>query len=372
MFAVLKTNEPRIALACSGLGDVRRGYERYFEELYLLMRGELPAVLFRGGEKGPGIRVPRISRKSTFSRIFTSWDSKYKFEVLSFGVALLPPLLLARFDLLHFSDYSLGAVGRLPKWLFKPALLFTNGAPCSPETYSRFDYIHLVNPVNYHEALSYGIPENRLFMIPHGVDTERFQPVALDARERLREAYGIPLEDFVVLSVGYMGEGSHKRLHWLIQEVAEVNGGVFLFLVGEQDRSSRRISQLAEKKLGRKVKIMTLPDNAISDAYNLADLFVLCSLREAFGIVIIEAMASGLPVVVHDDAIMRWIVGDGGSVVDMAQQSGLVREVRFYMDNDTVRQRRGRNARKRACQEFSWIALQPRYLAMYRICCNSR
>lgn len=371
MFTDSSTHDPKIAIACSGLGAVRRGYERYFEELYHLVRGEISAVLFKGGPDGPGVRLPNASRKSSFSKIFRSWDSRYEFEVLTFGAALLLPLLFARFDLLHFADYSLGAYRRLPKWLSRPALLFTNGAPCPPRAYSEFDYIHLVNPVAYREALNYGISENRLFMIPHGVDTERFEPVNTDTKKELRRTYGIPLDDFVVLSVGHMGEGSHKRLRWIIQEIGEVGEGVFLLLVGEQDQTSRGIPQLAKRKLGRRVKVMTLPENAISDAYSQADLFVLASLREAFGIVIIEAMASGLPAITHDATIMRWIVADGGSTVDMTQRSKLADEVRFYMGNETVRRRRALRARTRALKKFSWIALRPKYLEMYRACCRT-
>ncbi len=371
MFAVLKTNEPRIALACSGLGDVRRGYERYFEELYLLMRGELPAVLFRGGEKGPGIRVPRISRKSTFSRIFASWDSKYKFEVLSFGVALLPPLLLARFDLLHFSDYSLGALGRLPKWLFKPALLFTNGTQCSPEAYSEFDYIHLVNPINHREALDYGIPEDHLFMIPHGVDTEKFRPVDPATKKRLRTEYQMPQDDFVVVSVGYMGKGSVKRFHWVIQETASIKQAPFLVLAGEQDDSTPILMEYARKRLGKRVRSLTLPMEEIPDLYALADLFVLGSLREGFGIVLIEAMASGLPVITHENPVIRWVVEDSGSIVNMTEKSNLAHEIEFYMENSALLRENGQTCRRRVVERFSWKLLKPQYLEMYRKCLES-
>ncbi len=371
MLSPKTTDEPRIALACSGLGEVRRGYERYFEELYLLTRRDIPAVLFKGGLNGPGIRLPLLSRKSHLSRIFGSWDSRYKLEVLSFGAALIPSVMLGRFDLLHFADYSLGSLGRLPKWLFRPAILYTNGSQCSPEAYSRFDYVHLVNPVNYLEALSSGIPEDRLFMIPHGVDVGNFRPVTAEAREELRDAYHIPTDDFVVVSVGYMGEDSVKRFQRVILETAGVDRDPFLVLVGEQDRSTASLIEYAHRKLGKRVRIMSLPIGDMPNLYSLADLFVLGSLREAFGIVLIEAMASELPVVAHDHPVIRWVVGDGGSIVDMTEKTNLAQEIQYYMDNSEARKTRGKTARRRAIERFSWENLKPHYLEMYRTCLGS-
>ncbi len=369
--AISGRDEPRIALACSGLGEVRRGYERYFEELYLLTREEISIVLFKGGPRGPGIRLPRLGRKSFVSGIFGNGDSRYRLEVLSFGAAMLPSILLARCDLLHFSDYSLGALGRLPKWVFKPALLFTNGTQCTPEAYAGFDFIHLVNPMNYREAVQHGIPEDRLFMIPHGVDTDKFKPADSATEESLRRAYQIPQDDFVVVSVGYMGEGSIKRFQWVINEAASLARTPFLLLAGEQDDSTPILLEYARKKLGRGFKSLTLPLEEIPDLYALADLFVLGSLREGFGIVLIEAMASGLPVIAHKDPVIEWVVGDSGSIVNMSEKSSLANEIESYMEDLTLLRKDGWTARRRAVERFSWKLLKPQYLGMYRKCWES-
>lgn len=368
--AGMTDRSPKVALACSGLGEIRRGYERSFEELYRLIHNEIDVVLFKGGHAGAGVQLFRPSRKSPLAAFLgkVAGRSATKVEVLSFAALLIPAMVVGRFDLLHFANVEIVPYAIVPKHILRPNLLFTSGGSFGPRTYSRIDYIHLLNPFDHQRALEFGIPKERLFMIPRGVDVERFKPVDADTKRILRLKHGIPTDAFVVVSVGHLGQRSVKRAPWLIDEVARLGKEIFLLLVGDQDRTTVAIARHCEERLGDRFRLLTMPPEVVPEAYAAADLFALASLREAFGNVFIEAMCSGIPVVAHDHPTIRWVVGDGGSIIDMERPGQLTDEIQFYVDNPSTLRERGNRGRNIVLERFDYESLKPRYLDMYRRC----
>ncbi len=358
----------RIALSCSGLGAVMRGSERHYLGLYETLRGELPLTLFHGGRDAPGTRLPLIPRSSAIVRPLPT-DARLAVEVWSFGVPLLAALRRGRFDLVNLSDMRMAKVRKyLPRALVPAKFLYTNGSETPPWITASFDFLHCVTPTDYEAALAYGIPRERVFLIPYAVDVQAFRPADADRRRALREQYGIPQDAFVVASSGFLSVGSHKRPRWVIQEAAQAGPDVVLFFAGEQDASAATLKREAAERMGARAVFARLPLDRAAEAYHVADVFVLGSLHEAFGIVVIEAMACGLPVIVHDFPSLRWIAGDAGSVVDMAAPGALAREIAFYQDHPEERRARGELARRQAVERFSWEALTPAYRDMFRRC----
>ncbi len=357
-----------IALACVGIGDVLRGAEQHYLDVYANLRDELSLTLFQGGRGGPGTRLPRIPRSSWLLRPLSP-ANRLVAEFFSFVPGLLLALKKGRFDLVNLSDIRMAKPRRyLPRWLLGSKVLFTNATEAPPWIEEAFDFVHVTTPTHYDAAIAHGIPKERVFLIPHGVDSHSFAPADAETRRRLRERYGIPPDAFVVASVGFLGAASHKRPEWVIQEAAAARSDVFLFLAGERDGSTADLERRARDRLGSRVLLTRLPPGEAAQAYHLADLFVLGSLHEGFGIVVIEAMACGLPVVVHDFPSLRWIAGDSGSVVDMTAPGALAREITFYRDHPDARTQKGERARADAVSRFSWEALKPAYRDMFRKC----
>ncbi len=100
------------------------------------------------------------------------------------------------------------------------------------------------------------------------------------------------------------------------------------------------------------------------DYYRSADVFTLGSTWEAFGKVVVEAMSHGLPCVVHDGPIQRWMLGPHGVFGDLTTEGELARLVTPFCRGE--RSESAMRARHRdAYDRFSWDRLTPRYVELF-------
>lgn len=143
---------------------------------------------------------------------------------------------------------------------------------------------------------AYDVPEEKIAVIYNGVDAELFHPRnRARARQKIKRQWGIPLEAPVVL---FVGSGfQRKGLDWLLNSWASPRlAGIYLLVVGE-DAQRSRYSSWAEKQAKERIVFAGRQDE-VENYYGAADLLVLPALQEAFGNVVLESLASGLPVVV--------------------------------------------------------------------------
>ncbi len=155
----------------------------------------------------------------------------------------------------------------------------------------------------------------RSALVPNGIDLDRFSPGPGD-----RAALGLPTGVPIVLMVSALIES--KRVDAAVRAVAALDG-VHLVVAGDGiDRG--RIEALAATLLPGRFHRLTLPFEQMPLLYRSADAFLHTTLAESFGNVYIEALATGLPVVAHDSAITRWIVGASDLLVDTERHDGLV------------------------------------------------
>lgn len=139
---------------------------------------------------------------------------------------------------------------------------------------------------------AYGLPEEKIVVIHNGVDHERFHPRRrFEGGRRIREKLGIPLDIPVVLFVGtgFRRKGLDRLLYLWHSPALR---GIFLLVVGNDARLS-----YYRNRWNRSGVFFVGPQSAVEDYYGASDLLVLPSIQEAFGNVVLEALASGLPVV---------------------------------------------------------------------------
>src|SRR5262249_19143298 len=104
--------------------------------------------------------------------------------------------------------------------------------------------------------------------------------------------------------------------------------------------------------------------------YRAADVFVLGSLFEMLGIVLLEAAATGLPCLVHRHPILEWVIGPGGQAIDMAAPGELATALAGLCDEAGARAALGQAARDHCRVNFGRDAVVDRIVAYYRFVHN--
>lgn len=187
-----------------------------------------------------------------------------------------------------------------------------------------------------------GIPAEKLAVVPYGVDLSLFSPLSASIP---------PRDGFRVLFVGQIGQ--RKGISYLLKAYDLFRGnGTSLTLVGNFYGSQEPLRRY--RKLFQHVS--NVPRERLADFYRRADVFVFPSLLEGMGLVVLEAMASGLPVIVTPNGPGD-IVRDGvdGFVVPTRDVDAIADRLDYFQANPEVRKQMGVNARERAL-EFTWEA----------------
>jgi len=193
------------------------------------------------------------------------------------------------------------------------------------------------------------------------VNSNRFSPKVRSFRNTIRQELGIPDEAKVILTAAALNRG-HKRIDYLIREVARLPVSFWLVAAGQRMEETAHLEEEAKNLLPGRYRLFSWPQEKMHLLYGAADIFALASLHEGFGLVTIEAMASGLPVIIHKGPEFRWIAGDSNVMcIDMAKDGELGLAVRDVDSRKYIS-----NARESAVKRFSWESLVPQYLEMYQ------
>lgn len=165
------------------------------------------------------------------------------------------------------------------------------------------------------EALKEEKITTTMMYLPNGVPRPQHPEGAAQARLAIRQRYGLP--EKVVLHVGRLSP--EKRIDHLLRAVAFLPDDAALLIVGDgPDR--KRLEQLAKAlNIDRRVFFIGFIPNAellTSGIYAAADAFATASTMESQGMVLVEAMAHGLPIVAVNVGAIPEVVGAAGSIVD--------------------------------------------------------
>ena len=210
----------------------------------------------------------------------------------------------------------------------------------------------------------YEIPEERIVVIPNGVDTVRFGPANRSIhREAMRRASGIAPEEIVAVLPAH--EFRRKGLPVLIESMRRLEGSVRLIVVGRDDPRPF-LSTIRAHGLEERIRFVG-DSPEIERWYAAADLMLLPTVFEAFGLVITEAMASGLPVVTSRDAGAAELIADGEEGLlldDPTDAEEVTAAIRRLLDDPGLRERIGAAARGKV-EFYSWDRIAQMTLDVY-------
>lgn len=375
------TQRVRVHFPCTGLGRQQRGFETFTRECAAALRDDprLEITVFGGG--GPLAaaderRVPNLARDGAAARLLGEMTRRdpYFVEQVSFFAGFLPRLVTGRPDVVYFADLNLGNAcwhwRRISGQRFR--LLFYNGG-ATTRPFTRCDLVQQVSPEHLGAALARGEPPEKQVLLPHGVTVPaHFSPVTAGERAQIRAALGLPGGRPTLLSVGMLDLGV-KRMDYLIREVAALGEDrPFLLIAGASSPESAAVEHVARELLGADgFCARAFPHEMMPSVYRSADAFALASLREGFGLAIVEAMGAGLPCAVHDTENTAYLTGPHAFRGDLRAAGAMVPLLAAALagagDEAAMR---ARHAWVR--ERFSWDVLRGRYAELLRACAEGR
>jgi glycosyltransferase involved in cell wall biosynthesis len=208
----------------------------------------------------------------------------------------------------------------------------------------------------------YGVPSKRIAVVPEPIDLEDWQG-------RFARAPRRPSERPTILSVARMYP--RKRLEDLLEAVALLCRrlpDVRLSIVGDGPDRDRLLRRYATLGLGEAVVFLgEVSRSRLAEEYANADCFCLPSVQEGFGIVFLEAMAAGLPIVACRAAAVPEVVPDGvvGRLVEPRRPERLADALEEILTDSRRRKEYGEAGRRRAA-EFSAPRVAQRFLEAVR------
>lgn len=383
----------KIAIASSGLGHVARGIEAWALSLARGLKAAggsadcgLEVRLFAAAppasEPGSPVKtevLPCLKRGSLVARGLVriapafAWrwglTAPYAIEQISFARSMIKKLRREPVDIVHTQDVILARrlTAAARRGAIKTEVILAHGTDESADALQDIPWIQHLAPA-HRDALGASLKARGQFVIPNFVASDTFTPPSSTEKERCRLKFGI---DRDALVVGYSGaiKSTHKRFNVLIDEVARLAEGgnkVFLLAAGASERDTPELLNYARSRIPGQHRIgLNVPFGEMPDLYRAMDVYVHPAPAEFFGICLLEAMACGVPVVVHRAPVLEWIAGDGGWIADVCCP-GFLSEITRQSGFEEDLVCKGRAARQRVTTTFAWDAVCPAFVQMYR------
>jgi UDP-glucose:(heptosyl)LPS alpha-1,3-glucosyltransferase len=205
------------------------------------------------------------------------------------------------------------------------------------------------------------VPDERIVIIPNGINLDRFDPSNANSRAEIRRSLGIAEDVPVLLFVG--NQFRLKGLEFAIRALAEMKTQAVLLVVGSDTVTP--FKRLAEKRGVSDRVIFAGSRSDLPRIYPAADALVLPTLYETFALVCLEAMASGLPVLASPVGGIEDYLRDGvnGFHIQRNPSHIAVKLDRILTDRDL--HARIREEGLATAAHYAWEKIAKQYLSLF-------
>jgi len=218
--------------------------------------------------------------------------------------------------------------------------------------YDETDYIIVLSNFVKQGFIKEGIDPNKLLSVSLGIDVRRFKRIAKKDK---------------IFRIIYCGGLSHRKgIVYLLEAIASLKiRDIELWLIGNVDIGMKRI---LNKYDGFYRHIGFVPNSELYKYYSQGSIFVLPSLEESFGRVIIEAMACGLPAIVTTNTAAGDVVRENvdGFVIPIRDVNALKEKILYLYENPAICSQMGENAMRRVRDEFTLDAFADRMIDAFK------
>lgn len=229
---------------------------------------------------------------------------------------------------------------------------------------------------------SNGFQNDQVVVLPNSVDTEIFHPLSsINERIALREKHQLPLDAIILIFVGSLiyRKGVDILLDGFIDISKQIKQATLL-LVGPCRKDENPsldeafIADLRDKaeklNIGSKVIFYGIQNDReiLSELYRSSDIFTFLSRQEGLGNVVLEAMASGLPIVVSDLPVLKNIVShrETGLLVPVADPQSFAELVLELISDSTLQEELRNNSREFIIRHHSFSNWQHQITRLYK------
>jgi glycosyltransferase involved in cell wall biosynthesis len=194
-------------------------------------------------------------------------------------------------------------------------------------------------------------------MIPHGVDNERFHP----------DAGPHPAPDSEKFTLLYVGRlGPRKGVDLAIESFSTLDRADVELIIAGTGRHEARLENLAsDLGIADRVQFLGLvPDNELPALYASSDLFLLLSAYEGYGLVLLESMACGTPVVASRVGGITTVVSGMSGALVSRQTDSIANSIEMFIKNSDLYSEAVSKAQNRA-KELGWDEVADRVISEY-------
>ncbi len=325
-------------------GQVNRGAETFVLELSRRLKKMGHEVSVISGQSKTSKRWPILWR------LFIDPQS---IAVFLFTLKKLPALWREKYDVvIPVNGGWQPALVRLITWLYKGKMVISgqsgmgwddrNNLWSFPDTFVALS----TKAKNWAKRAN---PFVKIKYIPNGVDTKKFTPRGNGLK--------ISLKKPVILCVGALVPT--KRIDLVIRAVSKLKD-VSLLVVGDGDLKAE-LKRIGKGMLGDRFELTKVPFEKMPQVYRTADVFTLVSEPYySFEIVLVEAMASDLPVVANKDEIRTEIVGEAGILVDPQDTDSYAKAIKKALATKWA------DRPRRQAEKFSWDRIVKEYDKLFK------